>query len=140
MSHSHLINHAAGWLEGGLTASMEKIVVDAEMLRQWAEVLRPKTFVEADLALDAIRGVAPGGHFFGAEHTISRYETAFYRPILSFTNNFENWQEGGSRTATARAADVWRSMRDSFVAPALDEGIREAVADYVAKRKEEIGR
>ena len=65
LSHSHLINHAAGWLEGGLSASLEKIVVDAEMLRSWAEILKPVNFNEDDLAVDAIKGVAAGGHFFG---------------------------------------------------------------------------
>src|SRR6516164_10050041 len=55
MSHSHLINHAAGWLEGGLTASMEKIVVDAELLRGWAEILKPIDFSDDDLGLEAIK-------------------------------------------------------------------------------------
>ncbi len=80
MSHSHLINHAAGWLEGGLSASLEKIIVDAELLRGWAEILKPIEFSDDDVALDAIKGVAPGGHFFGEAHTLARYETAFYRP------------------------------------------------------------
>jgi trimethylamine--corrinoid protein Co-methyltransferase len=140
MSHSHLINHAAGWLEGGLTASMEKIALDAELLRQWAEILQPKTFTSADLALDAIRDIAPGGHFFGSEHTIARYETAFYRPILSYSNNFENWQEAGGRTATDRATDVWKAAREAYVAPSLDAAVSEALEAYVAKRKEEITR
>ena len=63
LSHSHLINHAAGWLEGGLVASLEKIVVDAEMLRGWAEILKPVDFGDDDLAVDAIKGVAAGRAF-----------------------------------------------------------------------------
>jgi trimethylamine--corrinoid protein Co-methyltransferase len=140
MSHSHLINHAAGWLEGGLTASMEKIALDAELLREWADILQPKRFDAADLALEAIRGIAPGGHFFGSEHTIARYETAFYRPILSYSNNFENWQEAGAKTATDRATDVWKAARDAYVAPSLDSAVAEALDAYVAKRKEESTR
>ena len=66
LSHSHLINHAAGWLEGGLSASLEKIVVDAELLRNWAEILKPVSFSDDDLAVDAIKEVAAGGHFFGS--------------------------------------------------------------------------
>ena len=65
LSHSHLINHAAGWLEGGLSASLEKIVVDAELLRNWAEILKPVSFSDDDLAVDAIKDIAAGGHFFG---------------------------------------------------------------------------
>jgi len=104
LSHSHLINHAAGWLEGGLVASLEKIVVDAEMLRGWAEILKPVTFDEDDLGVEAIKGVEPGGHFFGTAHTLARYESAFYRPLLSDWSNYENWAEAGARDATQRAA------------------------------------
>ena len=66
LSHSHLINHAAGWLEGGLSASLEKIIVDAELLRNWAEILKPISFSDDDLAVDAIKDIAAGGHFFGS--------------------------------------------------------------------------
>jgi trimethylamine--corrinoid protein Co-methyltransferase len=139
MSHSHLINHAAGWLEGGLSASLEKIVMDAELLRGWAAILRPVAFGDDELALDAIRAVPPGGHFFGSPHTLARYETAFHRPIVSDWSNFEAWQEAGSRTATDRAQDVWRRIRDGYQAPPLDPAVADAVADYVARRARAIG-
>ena len=90
LSHSHLVNHAAGWLEGGLSASLEKIIVDAELLRNWAEMLKPVSFNDDDLAVDAIKAVAAGGHFFGEAHTLARYQTAFYRPLLSDWSNFES--------------------------------------------------
>jgi trimethylamine--corrinoid protein Co-methyltransferase len=138
MSHSHLINHAAGWLEGGLTASFEKIVVDAEMLREWAEILKVPEFDDDDLALEAIRGVAPGGNFFESQHTLARYRTAFYQPLLSDWSNYENWTDAGARDAAQRAEAVWRRARDSYVAPPLDEAIRDAVGDYVARRKLEL--
>lgn len=138
MSHSHLINHAAGWLEGGLTASMEKIVVDAEMLRGWAEMLKVPEFSDDEIALDAIRGVGPGGNFFELPHTLARYKTAFYRPLLSDWSNFENWRDAGSRDATARASQLWRKARDEFVAPELDPGVKEALEAYVATRKSEL--
>lgn len=138
-SHSHLINHAAGWLEGGLTASMEKIIVDAEMLRGWAEILKPLAFSDDDMGLDAIREVAPGGHHFGTAHTLARYQTAFYQPLLSDWSNFENWSDAGGRNATERAGELWRKLRDEYVAPPLDPAIGEAVDAYVARRKAEIG-
>ena len=138
MSHSHLINHAAGWLEGGLTASMEKIIIDAEMLRGWAEILKSSDFSDEDIALEAIRGVAPGGNFFDSPHTLARYKTAFYRPLVSDWSNFENWQDKGSQTATDRASLLWKQARDAFVAPPLDEGVRENLNAFVAQRKAEL--
>ncbi len=138
MSHSHLVNHAAGWLEGGMTASFEKIVVDAEMLREWAAILRFREFGDEEIGLEAIRGVAPGGNFFEAQHTLDRFRTAFYRPILSDWTNYENWQDAGARDATVRATEVWKRMRDQYAPPPLDPGIRDAVHDYVARRKREL--
>jgi len=138
LSHSHLINHAAGWLEGGLSASLEKIVVDAELLRNWAEILKPVAFSDDDLAVDAIKGVAAGGHFFGAPHTLARYETAFYRPLLSDWSSFENWRDAGSHTATERATTIWKKLLAEYQPPPLDAAVREAVADYVARRTSEL--
>jgi trimethylamine---corrinoid protein Co-methyltransferase len=140
LSHSHLINHAAGWLEGGLSASLEKIIVDAELLRNWAELLKPISFSEDDIAVEAIKGVAAGGHYFGAAHTLARYEHAFYRPLLSDWSNFENWTDAGARDATQRATGIWQKMLADYVAPPLDPAIREAVGAFVARRTEEIAR
>jgi trimethylamine---corrinoid protein Co-methyltransferase len=138
LSHSHLINHAAGWLEGGLSASLEKVVVDAELLRNWAAILKPVSFSDDDLGVDAIKGVAAGGHFFGSSHTLARYESAFYRPLLSDWSNFENWAEAGSRNATERATLIWKKMLADYVPPPLDPAVREAIADYVARRTLEL--
>jgi trimethylamine---corrinoid protein Co-methyltransferase len=139
MGHSNLITHTAGWLEGGLSASLEKIIVDAEMLRGWAEMLKPVDFTDDDLGIDAIKGIDPGGHFFGAGHTIARYEKAFYRPILSDWTNFENWTDAGAKNATMRANELWKKLRDSYVPPFLDPSVGDALDAYVAKRRRELG-
>lgn len=138
MSHANIVYHATGWLEGGLTASFEKTVVDAEMLRQWAQILQPVDTSESELAVDAIIGVAPGGHFFGAEHTLSRYEGAFYQPMLSDWRNFETWEEDGARGATDRASTIWRSVLDTFEAPHLEPERLEAMQAFVARRRTEL--
>src|SRR5215469_7566048 len=139
LSHSHLINHAAGWLEGGLSASLEKIIVDAELLRNWAEMLKPVTFDDDDLAVEAIKAVAAGGHFFGEPHTLARYQTAFYRPLLSDWSSFESWTEAGARNATERATVIWKKLLAAYEPPPLDPAVREAVAEYIARRRRELG-
>ncbi|MDH5617319.1 MAG: trimethylamine methyltransferase family protein [Gammaproteobacteria bacterium] len=137
MGGAHLINHAAGWLEGGLTASFEKLIIDAEMLQMMAEYLRPIAFSDDELALDAIAEVGPGGHHFGTAHTLQRYESAFYEPILSSRENFESWQEAGSKDAAMRANTIWKQMLKDYVQPPLDAAIDEALVDYVERRKQE---
>jgi trimethylamine--corrinoid protein Co-methyltransferase len=137
MGGADLINHAAGWLEGGLTASFEKLIIDAEMLQMMAEYLRPIELSDDELALDAIAEVGPGGHHFGTAHTLQRYESAFYAPIISSRENFESWQEAGSEDAAVRANTLWKQMLKDYEQPPLDAAIDEALVDYVERRKQE---
>ncbi len=103
------------------------------------EILRPVDFSEDELGFDAIAAVPTGGHFFGTEHTLARYETAFYAPLLSDWRNYGAWEAAGSRDALARATDLWQQALADYEAPAMDPAIREELDAYVARRKEEIG-
>ncbi len=138
MGGVNLLYQGAGWLEGGLTASFEKLIVDAEILQMMSEVLQPLVVDEAALGFDAIAEVGPGGHFFGAAHTLERYETAFYTPLLSDWRNFETWQADGSRTATERANVIWKRLLAEAVPPPLDPAIAEDLDAFVERRKREI--
>jgi trimethylamine--corrinoid protein Co-methyltransferase len=139
LGHGNLIYHAAGWQEGGLTASFEKLVLDVEMLQMMIEFLKPIVVDEAELGYDAIKGVATGGHFFGEPHTMQRYEHAFYRPLVSNWQNYENWQLGGGKDATQRATVIWQEALKEYQEPPMDPAIREALDAYVAQRRAEIG-
>jgi len=135
--HANIIVHAAGWLEGGLTASFEKLIVDAEMLQMMSGYLTPIEVSEESIALDAIEEAGAGGHFFGVEHTLSRYETAFYQPLLSEQRNFETWEEAGSQDAQQRANGIWKQLLQEYEQPPMNPAIDEELAAYVAKRKEQ---
>ncbi|MBZ9765390.1 MULTISPECIES: trimethylamine methyltransferase family protein [unclassified Mesorhizobium] len=135
---ANLIYHAAGWLEGGLTASYEKLVLDVEILQNMMEFLRPLPFQEDDLGFEAIKSVPAGGHFFGAEHTMSRYTTAFYQPMLSNWQNYGAWQEAGGKDALERATELWQQALHDYEEPVMDPAIREELDAYVARRREEI--
>ena len=139
MGGAHLVEHAAGWLHGGLTASFEKLILDAEMLQMMEEYFRPIEVSPATMALEAIAEVGPGGHFFGAAHTMERYETAFYSPILSNWDNHPQWLERGGVQARERANAVWKQMLAEYEQPPLDPGIAEALEDFVARRRAEGG-
>jgi len=138
LGHAHLVNHAAGWLENGLTASFEKLVVDAEMLQMLAETLRPIGLDADQLALDAIATVPPGGHHFGTAHTLARFRTAFYPGLVSSRQNFETWQEQGGEDAARRANRLWKRLLAEYQQPATDPAIEEALIDYTIRRKREI--
>jgi len=136
---ANLIYHAAGWLEGGLTASYEKLILDVEILQNMVEFLRPLKWDADELGFDAIRDVPAGGHFFGAAHTMARYEHAFYQPLLSDWRSYENWAIAGAKDAAQRATDLWQQALAEYEEPVIDAGRREELEAYVAKRREEIG-
>jgi len=136
LSHTNIVLHGFGWLEGGLTCSFEKLILDAELVQMLAETLKPIGFTKADLAIEAIADVGAGGHFFGTPHTMERYQNAFYAPMISDWRNFENWEEDGSKTATQRANGVWKELLAAYEKPPIDPSIEEELQAYMAKRKE----
>lgn len=136
---ANLIMHAAGWLHGGLTASLEKLIIDAEMLQMMAAYLEPLVVNTDTLALDAIKEVGPAGHFFGTSHTMERYEQAFYAPMLSNWDNYETWLERGSINSEQRANQIWKQLLREYEQPSIDPAIDEALLDYVDRRKRNIG-
>jgi trimethylamine--corrinoid protein Co-methyltransferase len=136
---AHLLMHAAGWVEGGLCTSYEKFVLDCEIVQSTARMLEPVTIDEESLALDEIAEVGPGGHFFGTPRTIASFETAFYRPLVSTTQNYGAWMEGGGKSATERATAIWQQALTQYSEPLIDPAIREELQAFVAKRREQGG-
>lgn len=137
MGGANLVYHGAGWMEGGLTASFEKIIIDVEMLQMMAALVQPFQIDDAELGLDAQREVQPGGHFFGAQHTLARYQTAFHKPLVADWRSYPNWADDGAKDATERATAIWQQALASYTLPAMDPAIVEALDAFVARRKEE---
>lgn len=135
---TNFVLHAAGWLESGLTASYEKFVMDVELLRIMKVFLRGIPLDEEGLALDAFAEVGPGGHFFGAEHTMRHFRDAFYRPLISDVQNYVTWEKKGADTADVRANRVWKKWLGEYVQPEMDPAIEQALREFVVRRKEEI--
>ncbi len=135
----NMMIHSAGWLEGGLTASMEKFILDIEMLQGFAEIFSPLDGSDAEIGMDALAEVDPGGHFFAAAHTMARYQDAFYTPLVSDWRNFGQWSEDGAKTAVQRANRIWKERLAAFTPPPMDIARRDALADFVARRTAEGG-
>ncbi|OUR79038.1 methyltransferase [Alphaproteobacteria bacterium 46_93_T64] len=136
---ANMIMHGAGWLEGGLCASFEKLIIDAEMLQMMVKFLTPPKITDADLGLSAIADVGPGGHYFGTQHTLDRYATAFHAPMVSDWRNFESWEEAGSKTATERANTLYKKILEEYQQPELDPARKEEIDAFVAQRISEGG-
>jgi trimethylamine--corrinoid protein Co-methyltransferase len=139
MGGVNLLMHGAGWMEGGLHASYEKMVLDAELLGMVESFLEPVVVDDASLAFEAMQDVGPGGHFFGTEHTQSRYRTAFHKPMLSDWRNFETWEEAGSPEVPGKANRIWKELLAAYEPPPMDPTIREELDAFVERRVAEGG-
>ena len=138
MAGANLVLHTGGWLESGLVASFEKLVVDLDILRTLRGTFAPIEVDEASLAFDAHLEVGHGGHFFGAAHTMERFRDCFQRPLLATTKNFEAWEEAGALDANARAGRIWRDIVDAAEPPPLDEDVRAEIDAFVERRTIEL--
>ena len=137
--HCNMVYHAAGWMEGGLCASFEKLIMDCEMLQQNIYLNQPFDVSEDAFAFDAIQEVGPGSHFFGAGHTQRRFKTAFYAPFMSDWRNYETWEETGSVTTEQRAHALMKTILADYQQPAMDEAAHDALLDFMNKRRLEGG-
>ena len=130
--------HSAGWLEGGLVSSFEKFVMDCDQLGMMQAMAGGVDLSENGLGLSAIREVGPGKHFLGCQHTQDNFETAFYRSNIADNNSYEQWLADGELRAEDRAKKVCAQMLNDYVAPDLDQGINEALKDFIKMRKDSM--
>jgi trimethylamine--corrinoid protein Co-methyltransferase len=139
MGGANVVFHGAGWLEGGLRASYEKMVLDVDLLQMMQTFLSPLEVNDSELALEAIDEVGPGGHFFGTQHTQDRYRDAFYAPILSDWRNFESWEEAGSPTTDQKATEMVPKFLAEYTEPTVPDDVRAQLDDFLNRRVAEGG-
>jgi trimethylamine--corrinoid protein Co-methyltransferase len=139
LAGANWVMHSAGWLEGGLVAGFEKFVIDVELVQMLQHEFTPLEIDEASMAFDAHEEVGHGGHFLGAMHTMERFRTCFYRPMLSSSENYERWMRNGAKDTATRAAEIYKQRLEEYEPPPLDEAVREELEAYVTRRRAELG-
>jgi trimethylamine---corrinoid protein Co-methyltransferase len=135
LSGVNFMLHACGWLEGGLVSSFEKFVMDADQLGALHKMAQGVQYDTDAQAMGAIAEVGPGGHYLGCEHTQANFKSAFWRSEVFDFKPYETWFEEGARDTMALATQRVKHLLDNYQQPALDEGIHEALTEYVAKKK-----
>ena len=134
---ANLINHATGWLEGGLVTSFEKTILDHDICGKIGRFFDGIDMSENAQAMEAIATTGPGAHFLGSEHTQANFMTALFRPWTPDDNSFEQWQAAGEKSADTRANEIWKQQLSGYQDPGLDPDIDAALRDYIAMRKAE---
>src|SRR3954464_4601270 len=139
LAGANWVMHSAGWLEGGLVAGFEKFIVDVEILQMMQAEFPPLESDDDSLAFGAHEEVGHGGHFLGAMHTMERFRTCFYRPMLSSSDNYERWVRNGGLDANPRATKIYQKKLEEYVAPPMDDAVRQELQEYVVRRRRELG-
>lgn len=132
---ANFILHSAGFLDGLLSMSYEKFVMDCDLCGALHSYLGGVSVDENTLAVDAFAEVGPGNHFFGCAHTMANYETAFWDSETADNEPFEKWEAAGGQDAAARANALWKRRLAEYEPPPLDPGTDEALRDFMARRK-----
>ena len=139
LAGANWVMHSAGWLEGGLVAGYEKFIIDIELLQMLQVEFTPLEIDEDSMAFGAHEEVGHGGHFLGAMHTMERFRTCFYRPLLSSSENYERWMRNGGKDAAVRAGEIYRKRLEEYEQPPLDDAVRQELEEYVIRRRKQLG-
>jgi trimethylamine--corrinoid protein Co-methyltransferase len=139
MGGANFVFHGAGWMEGGLQANPEKMMVDGDLIQSVAKFLQPLIVDDSTMAVEAIAEVGPGGHHFGTQHTQDRFRDAFFQPLVSDWRNYETWEEAGSPTALDHAERLVQQHLDAYEAPVVDDAVLAELNDFVDRRVAEGG-
>lgn len=132
---ANFILHSAGFLDGLLSMSYEKFMMDADFCGALHSYLAGIVVDDNTLALDAFKEVAPGSHFLGSAHTMANYTTAFFDSSISDNTPFETWSENGKIDSAMRANGRWKAALAAYEAPAMDEAVDESLRDFVDRKK-----
>jgi trimethylamine--corrinoid protein Co-methyltransferase len=138
LAGANFINHATGWLEGGLCTGYEKTIIDADLCGKLIAFCSGIDLGDSERAMQAIAEVGPGGHFLASAHTLDNFETAFYDSLVGDVNSFEQWQSEGSLHTAQRANRIWKQLLADYEKPPLDPAILEELQVFVERRKAEM--
>ena len=139
LSGTNFVMHSAGWLEGGLVSSIEKYVIDVQLLEMLQHEFTPLEIDEGSMAFDAHQEIGHGGHFLGAMHTMERFRDCFYRPFLSSSDNFERWTRNGSKDTATRAGEIAAEKLAAYEEPAMDDALKQELQEFISRRRTELG-
>lgn len=134
LSGANLI-HDIGYIESGLTASLEMVVVQNDVLGMMKRILGGVKVDDETLAVDVIDEVGPGGHFLGTEHTLKHYRESWYPSVLD-RQNYEEWAQGGKKTLRDRANARVRQIIETHHPAQLPEEVRGKIAQVVREAEQ----
>jgi len=133
------LNHDVGYIESGLTSSMEMIILVDEIISMVRYIGEGISVTPGTLALDAIRRVKPGSGYLTDDHTLDYWRKALFIPKLLNRERFENWIAAGGSGMFARLNQTAREILAHHRVQPLSKDTERAIAAVFEERKILIG-
>jgi trimethylamine--corrinoid protein Co-methyltransferase len=115
--------HDVGYIEQGLTSSMEMMVASNEIIDMVKRILRGIPVTDETMALNVIDEIGPGGHFLEHDHTYNRFKTEIWRPQMIDRLNWEDWTAAGSKRYGERVHERVIEILETETEPLFDEAM-----------------
>lgn len=122
-----------GLLASMLSASTEKLYLDAEIAGYMNRYFTPMQFTDDDLAVDVIKKVGSGGQFLTEEHTFTHFKDECYSPLVFSRMNYDNWEKEERRGLLEYAREKVEAHLHRYQPPFLDGDIAKEVDAYAEK-------
>lgn len=113
--------HDVGYIEQGLTSSMDMMVASDEIIDMVKRILRGIPVNDDTMALDVIANIGPGGHFLEHDHTFDHFKDEIWRPKLLDRQNWEGWTASGSKPHGQRVRERVIEILETETEPLLDD-------------------
>jgi trimethylamine--corrinoid protein Co-methyltransferase len=137
LAGTDVVLHAAGWLEGGLVGSLEKFMLDVELLTQFRRLMNGIGSSEEEMAFDALAELGPGGLFLASPHTRAHFKEWLYLSPLFLTQDFATWQAMGGETTDVVANRLWKQLLERYEDPGIDDAVDAELRSYIERRMQE---
>jgi trimethylamine--corrinoid protein Co-methyltransferase len=138
LAECDLVVHAAGWLEGGLVASYEKLAFDVDLLKMFERVRRGIVVDDEQLAYEVIERQGPGGLFLADEHTLEHFRTESFMSPMFRAQAYPTWVKLGSPSVVSVATAGWKELLESYEDPGIDDAVDAELRSFIDRRSAEL--
>jgi trimethylamine--corrinoid protein Co-methyltransferase len=125
--------HDVGYINNGLTTSLEQIVVSAEVVGLVRRIAGGIDVDEETMALDLIAEVGPGGEYLTSEHTLRHFRDNWFPRLIS-RDPYEKWEHKGRKDLGSRANEFVRRILENHEPKPLDGRVADELRRIVRAR------
>jgi trimethylamine--corrinoid protein Co-methyltransferase len=130
--------HDVGYMDMGMVCSAEMLVLGDEIIGMTRRFVQGIEVNAETLAREVIERVGPGGHYLQEDHTYNHFRDHLWRPTLLARQDYDDWQQAGSKDMARRIEEKVREIIESHQVPSLPDKTVAALARLKEKGQKEL--